>query len=280
MSDDRRGANEGSVRNARVLVVEDSRTNQIVALGILRKLGVAYTVACEDGAMAVERLEKEPFDLVFMDMEMPKMDGLTATGIIRSPDSRVLRHDIPIIALTANAMSEDRDRCLEAGMNDHLSKPITWTAMADMLKKWVDLEAAVHYTHSMLLPVELPDRMHVDPNAKVVDKSVFDPDKFHARILEDKALANQVLNGFLQELPVMRATIEHAVQACDASGIEQGAHHLNGAAANLCLSRLQVKAQSLESAGHDKDIFAAFELFSSLVREMDLARQGIEHHLT
>ncbi|MEN9306947.1 MAG: hypothetical protein RL173_879 [Fibrobacterota bacterium] len=279
LSGDHSAANEGSFRNARVLVVEDSRTNQIVALGILRKLGVGYTVACEDGAMAVERLEKEPFDLVFMDMQMPKMDGLTATGIIRSPDSRVLRHDIPIIALTANAMSDDRDRCLEAGMNDHLSKPITWSAMENVMKRWLDFGPIAPDGSSTPFQLLISGAMHSDAKIDVVDKTVFDPDKFLARILDDKVLAEQVLNGFLQELPVMRASIELAVQACDAAAIELGAHHLNGAAANLCLGRLQVQARSLELAGQSLDVFAAFEIFTRLSEEMDLASQSVERFL-
>jgi len=117
----------------RVLLAEDNPVNQKVALRILAKLGYDADLAC-DGREAVEALQRTPYDLVLMDCQMPKMDGFEATRAIRALESGV--RSVPVIALTANAMKGDRDRCLEAGMNDYLTKPITAPLLGEALRRW------------------------------------------------------------------------------------------------------------------------------------------------
>ena len=114
---------ESEIGAYRILLVEDNLINQKVAIGILNHMDFKTEVA-GNGREAIELLEKEEFDLVLMDIQMPEMDGLEATRAIRSPESSVLDHNIPIIAMTAHAMEGDREKCLEAGMNGYTSKPI------------------------------------------------------------------------------------------------------------------------------------------------------------
>jgi len=123
-------------RKARILLAEDNTVNQIVALGILKKLGFR-TDAVANGLEAIEALKSFPYDLVLMDMQMPEMDGMEATRQIRNPRTQCPNPNIPIIALTANAMQEDRDKCLEAGMNDYISKPVILMALAQVIEKWL-----------------------------------------------------------------------------------------------------------------------------------------------
>ncbi|GAB2590767.1 ATP-binding protein [Nitrincola alkalisediminis] len=125
--------NTESENRLRVLVVEDNKVNQKVAIGLLSKLDQQVLIA-ENGLEALEVLEKEKIDLVFMDMQMPIMDGLAAARAIRSSNS--LYKEVPIVAMTANAMKEDRDNCLAAGMNDYLSKPIKKAELEQMVEKW------------------------------------------------------------------------------------------------------------------------------------------------
>ncbi|MBN2511685.1 MAG: PAS domain S-box protein, partial [Sedimentisphaerales bacterium] len=111
-------------QSVRILLVEDNITNQQVAIGILKKMGL-YADAAANGVEAIKALEYIPYDLVLMDVQMPEMDGLEATRRIRHPESTVLNRRIPIIAMTAHAMQGDRDKCLKAGMDDYITKPVT-----------------------------------------------------------------------------------------------------------------------------------------------------------
>jgi CheY-like chemotaxis protein len=120
----------------KILVVEDNLQNQQVVVEILKSNGHSSDVA-NNGREAVAMLEKNSYDLVIMDILMPEMSGITATAIIRDHNSRVLNHQIPIIALTACAMYEDRERCMKAGMNDFLTKPISHTSLKATIKKWL-----------------------------------------------------------------------------------------------------------------------------------------------
>ncbi len=121
---------------ARVLLAEDNVTNQYVAIGILKKLGIQAD-AVDNGAKAVEALESMDYDLVLMDCQMPEMDGYEATARIRDIHSSVRNHDIPIIALTAHAIQGYREKCIEAGMNDYMSKPIAPKIMAEKMELWL-----------------------------------------------------------------------------------------------------------------------------------------------
>jgi len=124
---------------ARILLAEDNFINQKVALGALKKIGILAD-AVSNGVEALEALEKIKYDIVLMDCQMPEMDGYQATGEIRNKNSKVLNHDIPIIALTANAMQEDREKCMNAGMSDYLTKPVKRHDLSQMLKKWLKLK--------------------------------------------------------------------------------------------------------------------------------------------
>ena len=127
---------EGSLKNLRVLVAEDNSVNQAVARGLLQKLGAQVDVAA-DGRETLNRLMSEAgeggYDIVLMDIQMPVMDGYEATAAIRADE----RFDsIPIIAMTAHAQSTEREKCLAAGMQDHITKPVRYEGLAEKMKKW------------------------------------------------------------------------------------------------------------------------------------------------
>jgi PAS domain S-box-containing protein len=122
--------------NFRILLAEDNLTNQMVAVGILKKLGFQVDVVA-DGRKAVEALRTTPYDLVLMDVQMPEMDGLEATRMVRAAGSESLNHAVPIIAMTAHAMEGARSTCLDAGMNDYIAKPILPAALSAVLEKWL-----------------------------------------------------------------------------------------------------------------------------------------------
>jgi two-component system sensor histidine kinase/response regulator len=124
-------------RHLRVLLAEDNEPNQRVAKAILRGAGYTIDVAA-NGHKAIELVEQKPYDVVLMDVNMPSMDGLEATQLIRQTE---VGRALPIIGLTASVMDGDRQRCLEAGMNDHLAKPIDWDCLIALLNR---MDADVH----------------------------------------------------------------------------------------------------------------------------------------
>ncbi len=119
-----------------ILLVEDNQINQKVAVGMLARLGFRTDIA-SNGYRAIKVLENTCYDLVFMDCQMPEMDGYEATKIVRDTQSSVIDHNVPIIAMTASAMQGDREKCLAAGMNGYISKPVSPEAIYDVLKKWL-----------------------------------------------------------------------------------------------------------------------------------------------
>jgi CheY-like chemotaxis protein len=129
-----------ALKNMRVLLAEDNEINQLIVVELLHDVGVTVT-AVENGLEAVKAIEKEPFDLVLMDIQMPEMDGLTATMQIRANPKY---KDLPIVALTAHALSEDREASLKSGMNEHLTKPIDPDEIYAALRQWSKREKGAH----------------------------------------------------------------------------------------------------------------------------------------
>jgi len=122
----------------RILLAEDNPVNQKVALAMLRNMG-HQADAVANGEEAINVLQTVPYDLVLMDCHMPEMDGFEATRTIRRDESKVLNSRIPIIALTASAMQGDRERCIQAGMNDFIAKPVLKRALGEMIAKWMTM---------------------------------------------------------------------------------------------------------------------------------------------
>ncbi len=125
------------LQNHRLLVVEDNLVNQQVARGRLERMGFDVHVA-ENGAAALEMLNREHYDLIFMDCQMPVLDGYQATRRIREMEQRGRSRRIPIVAMTAHAMSGDRDQCIRAGMDDYVSKPFNTEELQSILERWLN----------------------------------------------------------------------------------------------------------------------------------------------
>jgi CheY-like chemotaxis protein/HPt (histidine-containing phosphotransfer) domain-containing protein len=234
-------------RKARILLAEDNITNQQVALGILKKLGLRAD-AVANGAEALKALETIPYDLVLMDVQMPVMDGIEATHQIRSPEFALASgRRIPIIAMTAHAMQGDRDRCLEAGMDDYVSKPVVPQALAEALEKW--------------LPAEGKDGERENGNGRHTPTSpipqpsppVFDRAAMLERLMGDEDLANTILEGFLEDIPRQIQTLRESLDAGDIQTAERQAHTIKGAAANVGGEALRALALEMEMAAKAGD---------------------------
>jgi PAS domain S-box-containing protein len=232
----------------RILLAEDNITNQQVALGILKKMGLRAD-AVANGAEAVKALETIPYDLVLMDVQMPEMNGLEATRRIRNPHSAVRNHRIPIIAMTAGAMQGDREKCLEAGMNDYISKPVSPQALAVALDKWLPREAATALKQGIGKPGEAPP-----VSADASEVQVFDKGGMMARLMDDEDLARKVIGRFLDDMPNNIEVLRGYIKDGAASSAERQAHTIKGASATCGGEALRAVALKMEEAAMAGDM--------------------------
>ena len=228
----------GTIRGARILLVEDNDINQQVATALLREAGFVVDVA-ENGLVALERVRAAAYDLVLMDMQMPVMDGVTATREIRK-EARFA--DLPVVAMTANAMQADRDRCLAAGMNAHVAKPIEpedlWSALLTWIKPGTNGEE------------ELPTG--VDGLDTVIGLR---------RGLGKSPLYLSMLRSFAAGQRGVAAATRDALDVDDWVGAERHAHTLKGTAATVGATDVEGLARTLEAAIRERQPRAALDVF-------------------
>ena len=249
---------------ARALLVEDNPVNQEVALALLERLGLAAELA-RNGREAVAALRRAHYDVVLMDVQMPEMDGLEATSAIRDPRSRALDPAIPIVAMTAGAMPDDRKRCLEAGMNDYLSKPIRPNELILTLDRYLHGEAAGE--------VPAPPAGSGPTEGSL---PVFDAGQLLSRVMGDAETAGEVVRLFLADAPRQLAHLEAGLESCDAAAVAHDLHALRGASATLGGEAFRAKAQGLEAALRTDGIDAVRMAFPSLRHELERLRTALE----
>ena len=229
-----------------ILVAEDNLTNQEVVLSILHKLGVKAEVA-SNGQDAVEMASQTAYDLILMDVQMPGMDGLEATHHIRAQGQSV-----PIVALTAHAMRGDREKCLAAGMDDYLPKPVLPEALVDVLGRW--------------LPSDVPPvaQTAVTQPAASATKPIWDRAAILERLMDDETVLVRIINGFVADMLVQIPLLQTFLQAADSNNAERQAHMIKGAAASIGGERLHAAAQKIEDAVRQDDWPTAQSAFSEL----------------
>jgi PAS domain S-box-containing protein len=223
---------------ARILLVEDNIVNQHVAQSMLQKLGITADVA-NNGLEAIEALETIPYDLVFMDIQMPEMDGLDACRHIRNKQSSVLDHEVPIVAMTAHAMKGDREKCIEAGMSDYLSKPINLNALSKIIDKWIE---------------QVPEGKDAGnvTEEEYEEPMIFDSHSFMENIMNDVTAARKIIGIFLENAPHHLNELKEAVNKKEVESIIQNAHSLKGSSASvggMALSDVSGKIETLAGSG-------------------------------
>ncbi|OGR41933.1 MAG: hypothetical protein A2X35_11540 [Elusimicrobia bacterium GWA2_61_42] len=228
----------------RVLVAEDNAVNQKVAVRQLAKLGYESDVAA-NGLEAVEAVKRIPYDLVIMDCQMPEMDGFQATGEIRKLEQDQ-RHT-PIIAMTANALQGDREKCLAAGMDGYIPKPVRMETLQEVMTRWdTPLDAAMIRELKELAGPENP------------------------------GFLCELLGTYLRDLPARLEAIRAAAAAANAEALQQAAHALKGSSGNIGAQRLQKLCLRLEFTGKSGSLEGAGELVAALEKEIPVTRAEIE----
>jgi CheY-like chemotaxis protein/HPt (histidine-containing phosphotransfer) domain-containing protein len=236
-------------RGVRILLVEDNPVNQAVALRLLEKQGHRVTVAGNgrEALLVLAKTAAPGFDLVLMDVQMPVMDGFEATAAIRAEESKTRRH-LPIIAMTAHAMKGDRERCLVAGMDFYISKPIRASDLLDLVEQCVGYASTAAPEPAVAAPAgDLPDR---------------------ARLLElfdgEESLFAEVSATLQNDLPGQLESLREAIAQGDALRLERASHLLKGSVGAFAAPGAFHAAQKLENIGHSGDLAAAPEALRHL----------------
>jgi len=262
---------------ARILLAEDNITNQHVALGILKKFGVRADAAA-DGEEVLAALAVAPYDLVLMDCQMPRMDGYEAARRIRRLEGAL--RDVPIVAMTANAMTGDRERCLEAGMNDYVSKPVSPGALAAVLKKWLprrgkDGDGTCPAKGTLSEVGETNERPAHRTGEHDVEARLWNREAFLDRLRGDHELADEIVRDFLSEAPREIRSLREALAAGDAEMIERCAHSVKGVSASVGGELLRAVAFEVERAAAGGEFGVALERLPLLEAEFERLKKAM-----
>ncbi len=264
------GSPEHDARGVRVLLVEDNEMNQQVATELLESAGAKVTVAGH-GGIAVDLLKNgpqpPPFDVVLMDLQMPEMDGYTATKLLRE-DGRF--NSLPILAMTAHALVEERQRCLDAGMNDHLTKPIEPDALFAALARWVKVRHA---------PADsAPARRPADNEPEVPEIEGVDVSGGLKRVAGNRRVYRSLLEQFAAKQADAAAQITTALRDGEMAFAERLAHTLKSVAGNIGIGRVQSVAAELERGIREQSPTVSFlleTLDSVIAPQVDAIRRAL-----
>jgi CheY-like chemotaxis protein/HPt (histidine-containing phosphotransfer) domain-containing protein len=249
----------------RILVAEDNSVNQRVALRQLDRLGYAAD-GVANGLEALDALSRIPYDVVLMDCQMPEMDGYEAATEIRRREG-ALKHTT-IIAMTANALEGDRERCFAAGMDDYISKPVKQEMLSEAIERWTADRTTSDQREDLSEPTPAGPASVIDPGVIAELRglqSTTDPDFF-----------NHLIDLFIEETPRRLAAIKEALAKSNAEALAHEAHALMGSSAHLGATRMDALCEILEEQGRAGSINGASAVLSVLEEEFARVRKALE----
>lgn len=243
-------------KSLKILLAEDNLTNQKLATRVLEKRNHSVVVA-NNGREALEALEKDRFDLVLMDMQMPEMDGFEATRLLREKEKLSGRRQ-PVVAMTALAMNGDRERCMAVGMDGYISKPIRPQELDDLLDGYIAKKAT-----------EVPE-----PEVEV--SGSVDVEQLLDRIDDDRSFLAELVDIFRREYPQNVRAVKSAIESKNAPELQRAAHALKGALGNLSATGASAMAADLERMGSSVDLTNAQSTLERLVGELTNVTRALE----
>ncbi|MHB0946357.1 MAG: hybrid sensor histidine kinase/response regulator [Sedimentisphaerales bacterium] len=254
---------EESKFSGHILVAEDVKTNQILAKLLLNRMGLEVTIA-EDGKQAVQKALNQKFDLIFMDIQMPFMNGYEATDVLRKKGIKT-----PIVALTANAMAGDDKKCIEAGCDGYLTKPLDNRELLKIIRKYLlsgnqTLIEKVDFAKSK---ADEHANLCLDPNTEVSEEIINWEQLYNT--WGDEEVIKEVTVIFLRDSRERLGKLSEAVKAQDSREIKFYAHSIKGSARTAGVKHLSDIASQLECAGRDNDIKTATTIFDKLETEFE-----------
>jgi CheY-like chemotaxis protein len=250
-----------TIKGAQILLVEDNELNQEVAVGLLAEAGLEVDIA-DNGQIALNKVKIRDYDLVLMDMQMPVMDGITATLELRKLERFT---NLPVVAMTANAMAQDRERCAQAGMDDHVAKPIEPEELFRTLLRWIKPR---HKVTAQAPELALPAQPEVGlPRVPGVDTS-----QGLRRVLGKKQLYLNMMRKFVSNQSSTVAELRVALAAGDRATAERLVHSTRGVSGNIGANALQVVAEKLEKligqGASEEQLVAPLEEFAQVLQEL------------
>ncbi|MEW4487410.1 PAS domain S-box protein [Thalassoglobus sp. JC818] len=257
-----------AARSLNLLVAEDTPANQKVVRAIFERRGHKISVV-ENGREALEAVKQEKFDAVLMDVQMPEMDGLQATGLIRELDAPLGK--IPIIAMTAHARREDRRRCLAAGMSGYVSKPIQAFKLIRLVERLVnDQERSYPGSTSATAssPAEKSDEESTE-SSKMNDVPMFNLSIALERMGGDREILDEMIKAFLEDAPILLEEVYAAHSEENWTNLRRGAHSLKGLAANFEALPVVESAQVVEQSAKDNDSSNLDQQIRALTRDLE-----------
>ena len=260
---------ESAPCNARILLAEDNIVNQKVAQGLLKNLGYRADVVA-NGLEAVKALELINYDLVLMDCQMPEMDGFEATSLVRNAASKVLKHEVPVIAMTANAMKGDREHCLAIGMSDYLAKPVKPNELRFLLEKWLSRKEETGRFRGECLDGTLKP---AEPSSR---PRIFDLEGMLDQMMNDEEFAIDVISCFLVDTPLQIEILRKVLAQGDVAGAVRQAHTIKGASAYIGGVALCAVAARMEQSARAGDLNATLGQLAELESEFtDLKKETL-----
>ncbi|MBN1554752.1 MAG: PAS domain S-box protein [Phycisphaerae bacterium] len=263
----RRQENPNEAHCLKILLAEDNPINQKLALRLLNKNGHTVRVA-HNGMQALEALNQETFDVILMDVQMPEMDGMEATARIRSREVGTGRH-VPILAMTAHAMKGDREKCLDAGMDGYISKPIRASELNKELQRILQ-EGTSKDTASAT--TEAPTSM----DSTMTNLKIIDEDDAMSRFDGDREMFEELLDLFEEHCDVMIRNIQDALAARDCEILKKAFHTAKGALANISAATAREVACKGEVAAEQGDVLTASRSVEQLIHEIKRLRAYLD----
>ena len=250
-------------QSLRILLAEDNFTNQIVAKGLLEDMGFSVDVV-SDGEDAVKAVKSTHYDVVFMDVQMPRMDGMAATREIRKWGSA---KDVVIIAMTAHAMQGDRKACLVAGMNDYITKPFSGEKLLTLLEAWFLPEKKEKESHACLSSKAIP---------KADDELIFDRIGLCQRMMGNKKLARFAIDGFVKNTPSILQDLSKSLAEEDEVATQRHAHSIKGSSSMVGAIAICTLSEEMEAAARDGDLLAVQKKLPKLKQEFERFKETVD----
>jgi len=274
-----------------ILVAEDNETNQTVVLSMLQKFGCRVKV-CSNGKEAVGEATEKEYDLILMDCQMPVMDGYQAAKTIRRLEEKkgLLQGHIPIIALTANALEGDREKCLLSGMDDYISKPFKQDVIFKVLELWSHRKPLMSAESLFIQETERgmagTEQMqgeklekNVEKNSEPVDQSVLDTLR-DLQIEGQPDILGRIINAFLKSTENLVVELQKAIAAGEFGLMKNGAHSLKSSSANVGAMQLSELSKKLEMMNEDSEFKNATTLVSAIETEFILVKTVLHREIS